>query len=70
MAAEIAKLPIVVLAQGNWKREGDRFELTLQAQASSLPFESAKKSASVVAEIRDGRLYVSEANDTLVMEKF
>ena len=70
MAAEIAKLPVVVLAQGNWKGEGDRFELTLQAQAGSLPFEGAKKSASVVAEIRDGRLYVSDADDTLVMEKF
>ena len=33
IAAEIAKLPIVVLAQGNWKGEEDRYELTMQSQA-------------------------------------
>jgi len=47
IAAEIAKLPTVVLAQGNWKGEADRYELALQAQVSSLPFDDSKKSASV-----------------------
>src|SRR5438874_8810431 len=47
IAAEITKLPTVVLAQGNWKGEADRYELTLQAQVSSLPFDDSKKSASV-----------------------
>ena len=39
------RLPVVVLAQGNWKGEGDRFELTLQAQAGS----RAKKFALIEA---------------------
>ena len=70
IAAEIAKLPVVVLASGNWKGDGEKYEVTLQAQASGLPFDDAKKSASVVAEIRDGRLYLTEADETFVMEKF
>ena len=69
-AAEIAKLPVVVLASGNWKGDGEKYEVTLQAQASGLPFDDAKKSASVVAEIRDGRLYLTEADEIFVMEKF
>ena len=70
IAAEIAKLPVVALAQGNWKGEGDKYELTLQAQVSSLPFDGAKNSATVVAEIKDGRLYLTAAEETFVMEKF
>jgi len=70
MAAEIAKLPVVVLAQGNWKGDGDKYELTLQAQVSSLPFDEGKKSATVAAEVRDGRLYLTTADETIVMEKF
>jgi len=70
IAAEIAKLPVVVLASGNWKGDGEKYEVTLQAQASGLPFDDSKKSASVVAEIRDGRLYLTEADETFVMEKF
>jgi hypothetical protein len=70
IAAEIAKLPTVVLAQGNWKGENDRYELSLQAQTGSLPFDAAQKSATVSAEIKDGRLYLTAAEDTIVMEKF
>jgi len=70
VAAEIAKLPVVVLAQGNWKGDGDKYELTLQAQVSSLPFDDGKKSATVSAEVREGRLYLTTADETMVMEKF
>jgi len=70
MAAEIAKLPTVVLAQGNWKGDSDKYELSLQAQVSSLPFEDAKKSATLAAEIRDGRLYLTTGDETMVLEKF
>ena len=70
IAAEIAKLPTVVLAQGNWKGDSDKYELSLQAQVSSLPFEDAKKSATLAAEIRDGRLYLTAGDETMVLEKF
>jgi hypothetical protein len=70
IAAEIAKLPVVVLADGNWKGDGDKYEVTLQAQASGLPFDDAKKSATATVEIRDGRLYLTETETTFVMEKF
>ena len=70
IAAEIAKLPIVVLAQGNWKGEGDSYELTMQSQAGGFQFGNGKKSAAVEATIRDGRLYLTEENETMVMEKF
>ena len=52
------------------KKDGDKYELTLQAQVSSLPFDEGKKSATVSAEVRDGRLYLTTADETIVMEKF
>ena len=70
IAAEIAKLSIVVLAQGTWKADADKYELALQAQVSSLPFEDGKKSATVGAEIRDGRLYLTAGEEIFVLEKF
>ena len=70
IAAEITKLPIVVLAQGNWKGEEDRYELTMQSQAGGFQFGNGKKSATVEATIRDGRLYLTEENETMVLEKF
>ena len=70
MAAEIANLPIVVLADGTWKGENDRYQLTLTAQAGGFRFDTGKKSATLEASIRDGRLYLAEENETMVMEKF
>jgi len=70
IAAEIAKLPTVVLAQGSWKGEGEKYDLTLQAQAGGFKFDDGKKSANIEASFKDGKLYLSDANDTMVMEKF
>ena len=70
IAAEIAKLPIVVLADGTWKGENDKYQLTLTAQAGGFRFDTGKKSAAVEASIKDGRLYLTEENETMVMEKF
>jgi hypothetical protein len=70
IAAEIAKLPTVVLADGTWKGENDRFQLTLTSQAGGFRFDTGKKSATVEASIKDGRLYLAEENATMVMEKF
>ena len=70
IAAEIAKLSVVVLAQGTWKADADKYELALQAQVSNLPFEDGKKSATVAAEIRDGRLYLTAGEEIFVLEKF
>ena len=60
----------MVLAQGTWKGDADKFELTLSAQAGGFQFENAKKSATVEAEIKDSRLYLTDGNETMVMEKF
>src|SRR6266487_4653288 len=70
MAAEIAKLPTVVLAEGTWKGENDKYQLTLTAQASGFRFDTGKKSATVEALIKDGRLFLAEENEIMVMEKF
>src|SRR5881394_2612304 len=70
IAAEIAKLPTVVLADGTWKGENDKYQLTLTAQAGGFRFDTGKKSAAVEALIKDGRLYLAEENETMVMEKF
>ena len=70
IAAEIAALPVVVLAQGTWKEAGDRYELTLEAQAPGFKFNSGGKSATVEADIRDGRLYLTESEATTVMARF
>ena len=70
IAAEIAALPIVVLAQGTWKGEGSRYELSMQSQAGGFKFDNGGKSANVEAEVRDGRLYLTEGNSTTVMVKF
>ena len=70
IAAEIAKLSVVVLAQGTWKADADKYELALQAQVSNLPFEDGKKSATAAAEIRDGRLYLTAGEEIFVLEKF
>ena len=70
IAAEIARLPTVVLADGTWKGENDRYQLTLTAQAGGFRFDTGKKSATVEASIKDGRLYLAEENETMVMEKF
>ncbi len=70
IAAEIAKLPIVVLADGTWKGENDKYQLTLTSQAGGFRFNTGKKSATVEASIKDGRLYLAEENGTMVMEKF
>ena len=69
IAAEIAKLPTVVLAEGTWKGENDKYQLTLTAQAGGFRFDTGKKSATVEASIKDGRLFLAEG-ETMVMEKF
>jgi len=70
IAAEIAKLPTVILAEGTWKGENDKYQLTLTAQAGGFRFGTGKKSATVEASLKDGRLYLAEENETMVMEKF
>jgi hypothetical protein len=70
IAAEIAKLPTVILAEGTWKGDNDKYQLTLTAQAGGFRFGTGKKSATVEASLKDGRLYLAEENETMVMEKF
>jgi hypothetical protein len=67
IAAEIAALPTIVLAQGTWKGDGDHYQMEMQAQADGFKFDTGKKSASVEASIRDGKLYLSDGNETMVM---
>jgi len=52
------------------KGENDKYQLTLTAQAGGFRFDTGKKSATVEASIKDGRLYLAEEIETMVMEKF
>jgi hypothetical protein len=70
IAAEIAALPTVVLAQGSWKGEGDQYELSMQAQVDGFKFDESKKAATVQASIKDGKLYLSDNKETMVLTKF
>ena len=70
IAAEIATLPIVVLAQGSWKGGGDHYEFDMRAQVEAFKFDESKKSAAVEASIRDGKLYLTEGKETMVLVKF
>jgi len=44
--------------------------VTLTSQAGGFRFNTGKKSATVEASIKDGRLYLAEENGMMVMEKF
>jgi hypothetical protein len=70
VAAEIAKLPTVVLAEGNWKEDGGKVIINLQS-GNDLPlFVGTKKSSRLEAVLRDERLYLTEQSQTMVMAKF
>ncbi len=70
IAAEMAKLPTVVLAQGNWKEADGKYRITFQAQNDLGQFVGTKKSSSVEAVVRDNRLYLTEGNQTMVMARY
>jgi hypothetical protein len=70
IAAELAKLPVVLLAQGTWKDEGGKYVISLQAQNDLPQFVGTKKSSTVQASVRDGRLYLAEGPQTMVMARY
>jgi hypothetical protein len=70
IAAELAKLSTVVLAQGNWKEEGGKYQVTLQAQNELNQFVGTKRSSTIQAVVRDNRLYLTEGNQTMVMARY
>jgi hypothetical protein len=70
LAAEIAKLPIVVLAQGTWKEEAGKFKISLQAQKEIKEFAGTKKSSVLEAVVHEDRLFLTENNQGMVMARF
>jgi hypothetical protein len=70
IAAELAKLPVVVLAQGTWKEEGGKYLISLQGQSDLPQFVGTKKSSSVQASARDDRLFLTEGGQTMVMARY
>ena len=44
--------------------------ILLSQQFGGVRFDTGKKSAAVEALIKDGRLYLAEENEIMVMEKF
>jgi hypothetical protein len=70
ISAELAKLPTTVLAQGSWKEEGGKYQITLQGQSELGQFVGMKRSSTVQAVVRDNRLYLSEGNQTMVMARY
>jgi hypothetical protein len=70
VAAEVAKLPIVVLAQGNWSGDSPNYELKLQAQAPGFKFDGGNNSATLSAEVRDDRLYLTDNDQMIVLARY
>jgi len=70
ISAELAKLPTTVLAQGSWKEEGGKYQITLQGQSELGQFVGMKRSSTVQAVVRDNRLYLSEGNQTMAMARY
>jgi hypothetical protein len=70
IAAELAKLPTIVLAQGNWKEDGGKYQVNLQTQNELGQFVGLKKSSSVQAVVRENRLYLTEGNQTMVLARY
>jgi len=70
IAAELAKLPVVTLAEGTWKEEGGKYVISLRAQNDLSQFVGTKKSSTVQAAVRDSRLYLTEGNQNMVMARY
>ena len=72
VAAELARLPIVVLAQGTWREVDGKYRITLQAQNDLSQFVGLKKSSTVEAAVRrdNNRLYLTEGDQTMVMARY
>jgi hypothetical protein len=66
---EFAQLSETTLAQGRWEPDGVRYRVTVRPQRE-LHLFGGSNSDPVIGTIRDGRLYLTRARQTLVFDRF
>jgi uncharacterized membrane protein required for colicin V production len=66
---EFAQLSETTLAQGRWEQDGVRYRLTVRPQRE-LHLFGGRNADPVIGTIRDGRLYLTRARQTLVLDRF
>lgn len=70
IAAQIAALPVTVLAQGSWKEQDGRFVISLRPEKEMPQFLGTRKSSQIEVSIREERLYLSENKQGIVLTRF
>jgi hypothetical protein len=66
---EFAQLPETTLAQGTWEQDGVRYRLSVRPQRE-LHLFGGSNAEPVIGTIRDGRLFLTRARQTLVLDRF
>jgi uncharacterized membrane protein required for colicin V production len=66
---EFARLSETTLAQGRWEPDGVRYRLTVRPQRE-LHLFGGRNTDPIIGTIRDGRLYLTRARQTLVLDRF
>jgi hypothetical protein len=66
---EMARAPSVLLAEGTWREDRGRYEITLRPQKEFYFFEG-RQAPELQATIRDGSLYLAKERKNLVLERF
>ena len=66
---EFAQLPETTLAQGTWEEDGVRYRLSVRPQRE-LHLFGGSNAEPVIGTIRDGRLFLTRARQTLVLDRF
>ena len=66
---EMARSPSVLLAEGTWREDRGRYEITLRPQNEFYFFEG-RQAPELQGTIRDGSLYLTKERKSLVLERF
>ena len=69
IAAQIAQLPSATLAEGDWNDENGRYQIALRADKSILVLSPDQSSMAIEAFLREGKLYLRQDQETVVMER-
>ena len=69
LAAEIARLPMVTLAEGTWREEGGTYTASLNPTQEMKEFVGTRRSSTELS-VREDRLYLSDQGQTMVMSRF
>jgi hypothetical protein len=70
LAAEIAKLPMTLLAEGTWKEQDSRYVVSLRPQKEVSQFLGTRRSSNIEASMREDWLQLSEGSQAMALLKF